>query len=235
VAEVESAEACPNCGAKMADWQRVCVECGYDRERPERRTSYTRAWIVAGALAVLAIGVGAGFAIGGLTNDKQKKEARQVSATSSSNSVPAATAVPPDALHQPTAPVTPPSTASTAPTTTTPPTATTPPPTTAPPLTTPSTPSPSSGGVASWPAGRNAYTLVLISAKKRKQAYAKAREAKSRGIDAGVLHSNNFSSLNPGYWVVFVGQYKTVGQARSHIDENASKGFPGGYPRRIKK
>ena len=76
---------------------------------------------------------------------------------------------------------------------------------------------------------------MLISAKKRKQAYAKAREAKSRGIDAGVLHSNDYSSLNPGYWVVFVGQYKTVGQAQSHSGDYASKGFSGGYPRRINK
>jgi cell division septation protein DedD len=180
-------------------------------------------------LAVLAIGVGAGFAIGALTNDKQKKDARQASATSSSNSVPAATAVPPQALHQPTAPVTPPPTAppTTAPTTpppSVPPATPTPPPTVSP-----------STGVASWPPGRAGYTLVLISAKSRKQAYAKAREAGSRGIDAGVLHSNDYSSLNPGYWVVFVGQYGSVSQARSHIDEYASKGFPGGYPRQVKK
>jgi hypothetical protein len=76
---------------------------------------------------------------------------------------------------------------------------------------------------------------VLISSKSRKQAYAKGREAKSRGIDAGVLHSNDYSSLNRGYWVVFVGQYGSVSQARSHIDEYASKGFPGGYPRQVKK
>jgi hypothetical protein len=76
---------------------------------------------------------------------------------------------------------------------------------------------------------------VLVSAKTRKQANAKAREAKSQGIDAGVLHSNDYSSLNPGYWVVFVGQYGTADQARSHIDEYAGKGFPGGYPRQVKK
>jgi type IV secretory pathway VirB10-like protein len=226
---------CPNCGAVTTSGQNVCIECGHDLRRTYGRAPYTRAWIAAGVVAVLAIGVGAGFAIGSLTNDKQKKEARQVSATSSSNSVPAATAVPPEALHQPTAPVTPTPTAPTAPTT-----PTTPPPSAPPATATPTTPSkpspsPSSGAVASWPAGKTAYTLVLISAKSRKQAFAKAREAKSRGIDAGVLHSNDYSSLNPGYWVVFVGQYKTVGQARSHIDEYASKGFPGGYPRQIKK
>jgi hypothetical protein len=76
---------------------------------------------------------------------------------------------------------------------------------------------------------------VLVSATSHKQANTKAREAKSRGIDAGVLHSNNYSSLNPGYWVVFAGQYTSASQASSHIQEYASKGFPGGYPRQIKK
>ena len=75
---------------------------------------------------------------------------------------------------------------------------------------------------------------MLISAKKKKQAYAKAREAKSRGIDAGVLHSNDYSSLNPGYWVVFAGQYSSASQASSHIQEYAGKGFSGGYPRQVK-
>jgi cell division septation protein DedD len=91
------------------------------------------------------------------------------------------------------------------------------------------------GGIATWPDGTSAYTVVLISAKRRAQANAKAREAKSRGIDAGVLHSNDYSSLNPGYWVVFAGQYNSADEARAKIDEYASKGFPGGYPRQVKK
>jgi cell division septation protein DedD len=182
---------------------------------------------------VLAVGVGAGFAIGALTNDKQKKDAKQASAKTTPT-VPAATAVPPAALTPPPTPVTPsgPSGPSgpTGPASTPPPTTPVPPATATPP---PTTPSPS--GIASWPAGRTAYTVVLVSAKRHSQANAKAREAKSQGIDAGVLHSNDYSSLNPGYWVVFAGQYNTANEASSHVDEFASKGFPGGYPRQIKK
>jgi cell division septation protein DedD len=182
--------------------------------------------------AVLAVGIGAGFAIGALTNDKQKKDAKVASAKTT-DTVPPATAVPPAALT----PVTPtgPSgaTGTTGPTgpTNIPPT---PAPTTPVP---PATPSPASpvGGIATWPDGTSAYTVVLISAKRRAQANAKAREAKSRGIDAGVLHSNDYSSLNPGYWVVFAGQYNSADEARAKIDEYASKGFPGGYPRQVKK
>jgi cell division septation protein DedD len=112
-----------------------------------------------------------------------------------------------------------------------------PPPTTTTPTTpTPTTPAPStSPAVASWPPGKTAYTVILISTKRRSQANTKAKEAKSRGIDAGVLRSDDYSSLNPGYWVVFAGQYKTSGEASSHVQEFASKGFTGGYPRLVKK
>ena len=184
---------------------------------------------------MLAVGVGAGFAIGALTNDKQKKDAKQASAETT-ETVPPATAIPPAALNPSTTPTTP--TGPSGPTgpasTPPPPTETVPPATATPPPTTPTTPSTPSG-IASWPAGKTAYTVVLVSAKRRSQANAKAREAKSQGIDAGVLHSNDFSSLNPGYWVVFAGQYNSADEASSHVDEYASKGFPGGYPRQIKE
>jgi hypothetical protein len=206
--------------------QRVCVECGHDVTRAARRSRGARAWLAAGALAVLAIGVGSGFAIAQLTNDNQKKKA-------SNGSVAVATAVPPPAAHPPTTP-----------------------PTAVPELTAPTTPTPTtktapsrprgrkpshrtsrsgSGSVASWPPGKTAYTVVLISPKSRSQAYSKARQAKRNGIDAGVLHSNDYSSLNPGYWVVFVGQYKTMAKAQSHVGDYTGKGFPAGYARLVKK
>jgi hypothetical protein len=218
----------------------VCLECGQDLTGAYRRAPGRGVWIAAGVAAVLALGVGAGFAIGALTNDKQKKDvARAVTGTTST--VPSATSVPPlTTPTTPTAPTTPttpttPSSTDVPPATATPPTAPTTTPTT--PTTPPTTPSspPSSSGIAKWPAGTTAYTVVLISASTHKQANTKAREAISRGISAGVLHSSNYSSLNPGYWVVFAGQYSSASQARSHIDEFASKGFSGGYPRQVKK
>jgi hypothetical protein len=192
-------------------------------------------WVAAGVAAVLAVGVGAGFAIGALTNDKQKKDVARANSSNTAG-VPPATPVPPTTPTAPTTPTVPttpttPSSTDVPPATATPPT--TPPPTSTPPPTT--TTPPSGSGIAKWPAGTTAYTVVLISATSHKQANTKAREAKSRGIDAGVLHSNNYSSLNPGYWVVFAGQYSNASKASSHIQEYASKGFPGGYPRQIKK
>jgi type IV secretory pathway VirB10-like protein len=188
--------------------------------------------------AVLAVGVGAGFAIGALTNDKQRKDVARANTSITAATVPPATAVPPTVPTTPTTPTDVPPATATPPTAPTTPTTPGVPPASTPPTTptTPTTPAtPPSSGIAKWPAGKTAYTVVLISATSHKQANTKAREAKSRGIDAGVLHSNDYSSLNPGYWVVFAGQYATANAARSHIAEFASKGFSGGYPRQVKK
>jgi hypothetical protein len=218
----------------------VCLECGHDLTRTYKRAPGRGVWVAAGVAAVLAVGVGAGFAIGALTNDKQKKDVARA-ATSTTGTVPPVTATP--TTTTPTVPTSPtdtvPPATATPPTTPTTPTTPGVPPASTPPTTptTPTTPStpPSGSEIAKWPAGTTAYTVVLVSAATHKQANTKAREAKSRGIDAGVLHSNDYSSLNPGYWVVFAGQYSTANEARSHIDEYASKGFAGGYPRQIKK
>jgi septal ring-binding cell division protein DamX len=75
------------------------------------------------------------------------------------------------------------------------------------PTTTP-TPAPGSTGGAigstEWPSGKTGWTVVIASSTSRAAAQKKAKAA---GADAGVLHSNDFSSLRKGYWVVFAGQY----------------------------
>ena len=60
------------------------------------------------------------------------------------------------------------------------------------------------GGVAQWPAGKTAWTVILASKGSRAEAETEARTA---GADAGVLHSDDYSSLRKGYWVAFAGQY----------------------------
>jgi hypothetical protein len=213
----------------------VCLECGHDLTRSYRRAPGTKTWIALGIAAILAIGVGVGFAVGALTNDKQKDDAKV--ASSKTDTVPSATAIPPAALNPstPSGPSGP--TGVTGPSGPSGPTGPSDVPTTPAPSAPvpPATATPQGGGdIQSWPGGTTAYTVVLVSAKNKQQANAKAREAISRGIDAGVLHSNNYSSLNPGYWVVFAGQYGSADQARSKIDDYASKGFPGSYPRQVK-
>jgi hypothetical protein len=84
----------------------------------------------------------------------------------------------------------------------------------------------SSGGLASWPEGETAWTVVIASTTSRADAEKKARAA---GADAGVLKSDDFSSLREGYWVVFSGQYDSRSAAQS-----AAEGQGGdAYARRV--
>lgn len=202
---------------------------------------------MAGVIAVIAIGVGAGFAVGALTSDKKDKNERQARATvpPAVPTLPPATTTPPPGTTPtvpttpttPTSPTTPTTGSPTSPTTPTVPTLPTTPGGGPPPGGNGGTPKPNAGnaGIATWPSGKTAYTVVLVSAKRKAQAKAKAREAKGRGIPAGILNSSNYSSLNPGYWVVFAGQYNTVGAARSKASDYQSQGFPQAYPRQVKK
>jgi hypothetical protein len=49
----------------------------------------------------------------------------------------------------------------------------------------------------------------------------------------GVLDSGQFSSLHPGYFVVFAGIYDTEAEAQSHVIDAHRHGYPGPYPRPI--
>src|SRR5205823_4691922 len=73
----------------------------------------------------------------------------------------------------------------------------------------------------SWPAARSGWTIVLDSLPAppgRAQAYAEARRAIRSGLKkVGVLDSSQYSSLHPGYLVVFTGIYSNEVAAQSAI------------------
>jgi hypothetical protein len=69
------------------------------------------------------------------------------------------------------------------------------------------------------------------------EAKDKLAKAKAAGITgAAILHSDDFPTLNPGYWVVFDGQYDSVDQAQSQAAADRGKGdFGDAYPRFVSK
>ena len=68
----------------------------------------------------------------------------------------------------------------------------------------------------------------------RAPATAEARQALHLGLKkVGVLDSAQFSSLHPGYYVVFFGVYSSQAAAQSSIIDAHQKGYGGAYPRRI--
>ena len=72
----------------------------------------------------------------------------------------------------------------------------------------------SGGQQLEWPA-RDAYTVVVaISEGGEGQALARARQARRLGLDAGVLNSSDYTSLEPEKTVAFVGIFGSRGEAR---------------------
>lgn len=220
-------EACPNCGAPAEPGQLACLSCGKRLELRYRRHPSWRlpAAIIAGVLVLLAIGIGFGL--------------REISSNAEIESSKQSTA--PEATTQPTGTgaATTPSAGSTAGSAATPavpeatgasrarngkPSGPAAAPTPAAPKT-----------IQAWPAGAKGWTSVLVSADTRTGARAKAREALGRGIPAGVLRSGDFSSLKPGFWVVFAGRSPSKSKADALASGYAAKGFPGAYARFVQK
>jgi hypothetical protein len=93
--------------------------------------------------------------------------------------------------------------------------------------------------LATWPAAKSGYTLVLESlpiSSGKASAVARARQAKAKGLpDVGVLVSSRYSSLHPGYYVVFSGIYGSSSQAAAAVASAHSRGFPDAYQTRVTK
>ena len=87
------------------------------------------------------------------------------------------------------------------------------------------------GGVAEWPAGRSAYTVVLAQAPNETTARTQATAALDADVPAGVLESDRYPTLEPGTWVVFAGRFDSLEEAAAAADRFAEAGFPDAEPR----
>lgn len=89
----------------------------------------------------------------------------------------------------------------------------------------------------SWPDGVSAWTVVLASEVTKGLAEAaveKAKRVPSRGLNIGILHSDDYVSLRPGYWVAFAGQFDSVDEAQRAADRYRNH-FPSTYQRFIEQ
>jgi len=98
-------------------------------------------------------------------------------------------------------------------------------------------PPPRKAALVFWPATKSGWTIVLDSvpaANGRTGAVAEARQAARLGMtEVGVLDSSRFSSLHPGYFVVFAGIYGSRAEADAAVGTARQAGFPGAYSREI--
>src|SRR4051794_22716221 len=211
--------SCPTCGAPADQGQLMCLECGSRLALGYRRPPSWRLPAAVVGIVLLIAGIGVALALASVTDNANKTTAAAPTQPTPANA-PADT---PPATSQPAA----------APTTSTPPPA----PTTSGTTSTP-TPAPAPAAAPSgWPPGKSAFTVVLASMPTKAAADDKLNAAKAAGITtAAILHSDDFPTLNKGYWVVFDGQYDTVDQAQTQASGDRGKaGFIDAYPRFVSK
>jgi hypothetical protein len=222
---------CPRCGATHGAGQEYCLECG-QRLQPasgvfgrlagawQRRFSwYPGDWIWPVFLFLLIAVAGAAAAI--VLADAGAGNSPLVATQAGAPHSPT-TAPPTATVALPSVPTGTPSGAPSTPT--------------APPPATTTAPRP--GALTAWPAGQSGYTVVLesipASTAGRALALDRARAASRAGLlQVGVLDSSRYSSLHPGYSVVFSGIYDSRGQADQAQAAANAKGFSAAYVRQI--
>jgi hypothetical protein len=213
---------CPRCGARVEHGQEYCLECGlrlpgsglagavgsaWQRRIGRRGPDWL--WPILAALVVAALMTGLAI----LASGEDDTRAETIAATGP-------TTIPvPTTETQPTEPTT---TAATE--TETVPTETEPEP-------------PPRPQLVDWPS-QNGYTIVIASLPAgggRATAIRKAREVLRSDLpEVGVLDSGEFSSLHPGYYVVFSGIYADQRAALAGIGR-VQRLYPAAYIRQISR
>jgi hypothetical protein len=231
----EPRDFCPRCGAAYEPLQEYCLECG---ERlpvnrgvvgvlaagwQRRLAWYPGDWIWPSLLFLLLAAAGAALAI--LVGAADSGGARTAVATTEVTVGPGKETGTVKTTTQPL-PTAPEPTVNTA---------SLPTPPGAPSTKTPTTPSPAA--ILQWPTGKTGYTVVLESvptSSGRALALDRARRARATGLqEVGVLASSNYSSLHPGYYVVFAGIYGSGSQASAAVSGARSKGFRDAYQTQV--
>jgi hypothetical protein len=208
--EQPTARQCPRCGAPMTDEQEWCLACG---AAVGTRVVPAPGWrvplVIAGVLATVAA-IAIAIAIIQLADDTG--EVAQTPPAASPTVAPATPTPEPGAVTpDPTIPEA--SGQETPEPTTTPEATASPEPTT--------TPESGGGGsdIAEWPSGKSGWTVVLASKTSESEAQDTAEQFADDGIaDVGVLHSDDFSSLKAGFWVVYAGEYDSQSAASDALD-----------------
>jgi hypothetical protein len=219
----------------MSPDQEWCLACG---AAASTEVAEPRGWrvpiLLTGALALLAV-IGIVLAIVALSGGSEKL-------AQAPTPTPPAAAVPPAATTAPAPTAS--ATVSPLPTETPTPAASTTPDPNASPTTTPApgvtpgaTPTPqgntgTGSTFAGWPGG-SGWTVIIESAKTQAKADGVATAAQGKGHTVGVLHSDDYSSLNPGYYVVFTQKYGSQRDAKAGLDTIKSD-YPDAYVRRVK-
>jgi hypothetical protein len=214
---------CPRCGTQFGPDQEYCLECGL---RLPVRTGvlarlgagwrrsvgwYPGDWMWPALLALVIAGLGAAAAIHFTDTGR------------SAQTVVGTTGTQPGGTEtQPTAPE--------------PTTSTTPTTTSTKPKPKPKPKPKAKNALTPWPP-RAGWTVILASiptSSGRAGAVAQAKRALAAGLkEVGVLVSSRFSTLHPGYYVVFSGTHSSEADAQSGAAAARTRGYSSAYTSRV--
>ena len=201
---------CPRCGAAMTDEQEWCLNCGAAVGTRIVAAPGWRVPIIVTALLGIVGAIAIAIAIIQLADDTgQVTENGQVTPTPTAvapTPTPGAEVTPTPTIPEASGQSTPEPTPSATPSTTPEPTPS-------------STPGSSGGAIGEWPSGQSGWTVVLASKSSESAARDSAEGFQADGIpDVGLLNSDDYASLNPGYWVVYSGEYDSQSEASAALD-----------------
>jgi len=196
--------ACPTCGEPVERRQLVCLSCGGRVALGDRRLAVPEL-LVTLLVAVVVVGAAlSGFAISELTGGDDGGDGGGAASPASANRARTAETAP-----EPPAVVAgggEPQRTETA---------------------------PRRRNALAWPAGLSAHTVVLVTTGDRAAALAVAKEARSTGLEAGLLPSDPYN-LGTGLWIVFSGRFTTREGAARQAAQLADR-YPGAYPQLIQR
>jgi predicted nucleic acid-binding Zn ribbon protein len=215
---------CPRCGHAMAPDQEWCLACG---AAASTEVAEPRGWrvpiVLAGGLGLLAI-LGVVLALVALSGGGEKLAPTPT--PSPQAAVPTTSPIP-----TASATVSPLPTESATPTDTASPTGTT----TPEPSATPdqgNTGTDTGSTFTGWPGG-DGWTVIIASKGSQSAAESIATEAQGKGLTVGILKSDDYSSLNPGYHVVFTQKFDSKSAAEDSLSDVQSD-YPDAYVRQVK-
>ena len=88
-------------------------------------------------------------------------------------------------------------------------------------------------GVPGWPKGLTASTVVLVTSSDHAAALNVAKEARSTGLEAGLIRSDPYD-LGSGLWIVYTGRFTTREGAQRQAAQLADR-YPGAYPQLVQR
>jgi hypothetical protein len=183
--KAEPEQKCPRCGARLAERQDWCLECGAAATTQVLPPPGWGLPAVIVGFAVLLAGAAFALTVTVLSRDSKRSAARTVIAATPTQAAQPKTTTPPTASS---------STTASQPTTTA---------------------TPATNAIEPWPTGKQGWTVIVRQVKDRGTALARAKQLSKQGVATGLLRSSDYPGLDQGFWIVYSGRFSSQAKAQA--------------------